>query len=144
MVLIHYVLHRYEMQWFIGILLCWFFFCRFLYELSQIPNFTERAQCIIFQSVFSEGITSVHRKVDIITRVSKVSPNGKLNKRYNILARMLLYFIFYYLLCEQCLFNNFSAISYPCSIPTFIHIFAHSGSYNKSSYLVLPFKRRHK
>ncbi|NWR63138.1 FMN protein, partial [Bucorvus abyssinicus] len=44
---------------------------QFLYELSQIPNFTERAQCIIFQSVFSEGITSVHRKVDIITRVSK-------------------------------------------------------------------------
>uniref|UniRef100_A0A8D0LD25 Formin 1 n=1 Tax=Sphenodon punctatus TaxID=8508 RepID=A0A8D0LD25_SPHPU len=44
---------------------------QFLYELSQIPNFAERAQCIIFQSVFSEGITSVHRKVDIITRVSK-------------------------------------------------------------------------
>ncbi|RLW10057.1 hypothetical protein DV515_00002196 [Chloebia gouldiae] len=43
----------------------------FLYELSQIPNFAERAQCIIFQSVFSEGITSVHRKVDIVTRVSK-------------------------------------------------------------------------
>uniref|UniRef100_U3JSQ9 Formin 1 n=1 Tax=Ficedula albicollis TaxID=59894 RepID=U3JSQ9_FICAL len=44
---------------------------QFLYELSQIPNFAERAQCIIFQSVFSEGITSVHRKVDIVTRVSK-------------------------------------------------------------------------
>ncbi|NXD67084.1 FMN protein, partial [Eolophus roseicapillus] len=54
------------------------YFCfshRFLYELSQIPNFTERAQCIIFQSVFSEGITSVHRKVDIITRVSKALLN---------------------------------------------------------------------
>ncbi|XP_009688248.1 formin-1 isoform X2 [Struthio camelus] len=48
---------------------------QFLYELSQIPNFTERAQCIIFQSVFSEGITSVHRKVDIITRVSKALLN---------------------------------------------------------------------
>nr|XP_008172879.1 formin-1 isoform X3 [Chrysemys picta bellii] len=44
---------------------------QFLYELSQIPNFAERAQCIIFQSVFSEGITSVHRKVDVITRASK-------------------------------------------------------------------------
>ncbi|XP_019352105.1 formin-1 [Alligator mississippiensis] len=44
---------------------------QFLYELSQIPNFAERAQCIIFQSVFSEGITSVHRKVDIITCTSK-------------------------------------------------------------------------
>ncbi|NXY40719.1 FMN protein, partial [Ceuthmochares aereus] len=50
---------------------------QFLYELSQIPNFTERAQCIIFQSVFSEGITSVHRKVDIITRVSKALLNMK-------------------------------------------------------------------
>ncbi|NXG55316.1 FMN protein, partial [Hemiprocne comata] len=48
---------------------------QFLYELSQIPNFTERAQCIIFQSVFSEGITAVHRKVDIITRVSKALLN---------------------------------------------------------------------
>ncbi|NXC50257.1 FMN protein, partial [Penelope pileata] len=48
---------------------------QFLYELSQIPNFTERAQCIIFQSVFSEGITSVRRKVDIITRVSKALLN---------------------------------------------------------------------
>ncbi|KAJ6667335.1 hypothetical protein lerEdw1_017313 [Lerista edwardsae] len=44
---------------------------QFLYELSQIPNFAERARCIIFQSVFSEGITAVHRKVDIIHHVSK-------------------------------------------------------------------------
>ncbi|XP_069065099.1 formin-1 isoform X2 [Pleurodeles waltl] len=44
---------------------------QFLYELSQIPNFAERSQCIIFQSVFSEGITSVHRKVDIISRACK-------------------------------------------------------------------------
>ncbi|NXF18317.1 FMN protein, partial [Rhodinocichla rosea] len=50
---------------------------QFLYELSQIPNFAERAQCIIFQSVFSEGITSVHRKVDIVTRVSKVIAIGR-------------------------------------------------------------------
>ncbi|NWH69438.1 FMN protein, partial [Piaya cayana] len=50
---------------------------QFLYELSQIPNFTERVRCIIFQSVFSEGITSVHRKVDIITRVSKALLNMK-------------------------------------------------------------------
>uniref|UniRef100_A0ACB8G643 Uncharacterized protein n=1 Tax=Sphaerodactylus townsendi TaxID=933632 RepID=A0ACB8G643_9SAUR len=44
---------------------------QFLYELSQISNFAERAQCIIFLSVFSEGITAVHRKVDVINRVSK-------------------------------------------------------------------------
>lgn len=47
-------------------------FYRFLHELAQIPNFAERAQCIIFRSVFSEGITSLHRKVEIITRASKV------------------------------------------------------------------------
>lgn len=45
---------------------------QFLHELAQIPNFAERAQCIIFRSVFSEGITSLHRKVEIITRASKV------------------------------------------------------------------------
>ncbi|XP_066885007.1 formin-1 isoform X2 [Kogia breviceps] len=44
---------------------------QFLHELAQIPNFAERAQCIIFRSVFSEGITAVHRKVEIITRASK-------------------------------------------------------------------------
>ncbi|XP_010842512.1 PREDICTED: formin-1 [Bison bison bison] len=44
---------------------------QFLHELAQIPNFAERAQCIIFRSVFSEGITALHRKVEIITRASK-------------------------------------------------------------------------
>ncbi|KAM4013257.1 formin-1 isoform 3-T6 [Anomaloglossus baeobatrachus] len=42
---------------------------QFLYELSQIPNFTERAKCIIFQSLFAEGIGSVHRKIDIVTQI---------------------------------------------------------------------------
>uniref|UniRef100_A0A8C9L8L3 Formin 1 n=1 Tax=Pavo cristatus TaxID=9049 RepID=A0A8C9L8L3_PAVCR len=60
--------------------------CLFLYELSQIPNFTERAQCIIFQSVFSEGITSVHRKVDIITRVSK-------DNRINLVDYVVIYYL---------------------------------------------------
>ncbi|XP_040189397.1 formin-1 isoform X4 [Rana temporaria] len=41
---------------------------QFLYELSQIPNFTERSKCIIFQSVFAEGICSVRRKIDIVIR----------------------------------------------------------------------------
>ncbi|XP_075049667.1 formin-1 isoform X3 [Mixophyes fleayi] len=41
---------------------------QFLYELSQIPNFKERSQCIIFQSVFAEVIGSVHRKIDIVIR----------------------------------------------------------------------------
>ncbi|CAH2328329.1 formin-1 isoform X1 [Pelobates cultripes] len=43
---------------------------QFLHELSQIPNFSERSQCIIFQSVFTEGICSVRRKVEILSRAS--------------------------------------------------------------------------
>uniref|UniRef100_A0A670XXQ1 Formin 1 n=1 Tax=Pseudonaja textilis TaxID=8673 RepID=A0A670XXQ1_PSETE len=42
---------------------------QFLYELSQISNFAERAQCIIFQSVFNEGIIAVHHK-ELITMKS--------------------------------------------------------------------------
>nr|XP_025854132.1 formin-1-like [Vulpes vulpes] len=44
---------------------------QFLHELAQIPNFAERAQCIIFRSVFSESITTLHRKVEIVTGASK-------------------------------------------------------------------------
>lgn len=44
---------------------------QFLYELSQIPDFSGRAHCIIFQSGFLESMTSIHRKVDIISTVSK-------------------------------------------------------------------------
>ncbi|RXM95594.1 Formin [Acipenser ruthenus] len=44
---------------------------RFLYELSQIPDFSGRARCIIFQPAFTEGITLVHRKVEIVDRVCK-------------------------------------------------------------------------
>ncbi|XP_064182591.1 formin isoform X2 [Anguilla rostrata] len=44
---------------------------QFLYELSQIPDFAGRAQCIIFQSVFFDGISSISRKVEIVSRVCK-------------------------------------------------------------------------
>ncbi|KAI3367812.1 hypothetical protein L3Q82_026649 [Scortum barcoo] len=44
---------------------------QFLYELSQIPDFAGRAQCIIFQSVFLDTIASIRRKVDIISNVCK-------------------------------------------------------------------------
>ncbi|XP_016329559.1 formin-like [Sinocyclocheilus anshuiensis] len=44
---------------------------QFLYELSQIPDFARRAHCIIFQSVFVDSISCVHRKVEIISAVSK-------------------------------------------------------------------------
>ncbi|XP_052009353.1 formin-1-like, partial [Xyrauchen texanus] len=44
---------------------------QFLYELSQIPDFAGRAHCIIFQSVFVDLMSSVHRKVEIISTVCK-------------------------------------------------------------------------
>uniref|UniRef100_A0A665VL16 Formin-like n=1 Tax=Echeneis naucrates TaxID=173247 RepID=A0A665VL16_ECHNA len=44
---------------------------QFLYELSQIPDFAGRAHCIIFQSVFLDTISSIRRKVKIISTVSK-------------------------------------------------------------------------
>lgn len=48
-------------------------FCRFLFQLSQIPNFSERVFCILFQSTFHECITSILRKIEILQRVCKVS-----------------------------------------------------------------------
>ncbi|KAL2082742.1 hypothetical protein ACEWY4_022560 [Coilia grayii] len=44
---------------------------QFLYELSQIPDFSGRAQCLIFQSVFTDSIASIQRKVEIVSRVCK-------------------------------------------------------------------------
>lgn len=44
---------------------------RFLYELSQIPDFADRAQCMIFQSVFLDTISSLRRKVEVISHVCK-------------------------------------------------------------------------
>ncbi|XP_067895516.1 formin isoform X2 [Heterodontus francisci] len=44
---------------------------QFLYELSQIPNFAERTHCIIFQSVFMEGICTIRRKVGNVLHLSK-------------------------------------------------------------------------
>ncbi|XP_028981346.2 formin isoform X2 [Esox lucius] len=44
---------------------------QFLYELSQIPDFSDRAHCIIFQSVFVDCICSIQHKIEIVTTVSK-------------------------------------------------------------------------
>ncbi|KAJ8356244.1 hypothetical protein SKAU_G00190380 [Synaphobranchus kaupii] len=49
---------------------------QFLYELAQIPDFSDRAHCIIFQSTFSDGISSIRRKVEIISDVCKCLLNG--------------------------------------------------------------------
>ncbi|TMS11985.1 Formin [Larimichthys crocea] len=42
---------------------------QFLYELSQIPNFSDRAHCVIFQSAFVDGIASVQRKLKTVSSV---------------------------------------------------------------------------
>lgn len=46
---------------------------RFLFQLSQIPNFSGRVFCILFQSTFDECISSILRKVEILQRVCTVS-----------------------------------------------------------------------
>lgn len=45
---------------------------QFLYELSQIPNFVQRTNSIIFQSTFMEGISTVRRKAESVQRLSKI------------------------------------------------------------------------
>lgn len=47
-------------------------FLRFLYELSLIPNFSERVFCILFQSTFSEGICSIRRKLELLQKLCEV------------------------------------------------------------------------
>ncbi|MEQ2294671.1 hypothetical protein AMECASPLE_006311 [Ameca splendens] len=44
---------------------------QFLYELSQIPDFEGRAHSMIFQSVFLDTVSSLRRKVKIISNVCK-------------------------------------------------------------------------
>lgn len=44
---------------------------QFLYELSQIPDFTGRAHCIIFQTTFLDTIISIRRKVETVSSVCK-------------------------------------------------------------------------
>lgn len=50
---------------------------QFLYQLSQIPNFSERVFCILFQSTFHECITSVVRKIEILQKVCKNLQNSR-------------------------------------------------------------------
>lgn len=52
-----------------------FLCCRFLYQLSLIPNFSGRVFCILFQSSFSECMSSIMRKLDTLQRLCKVSQN---------------------------------------------------------------------
>ncbi|XP_037134541.1 formin-2 [Syngnathus acus] len=45
---------------------------QFLYQLSQIPSFSGRVFCILFQSSFSECMSSIMKKLDTLLNVCKV------------------------------------------------------------------------
>ncbi|XP_062493350.1 formin-2 isoform X1 [Pezoporus occidentalis] len=49
---------------------------QFLYELSLIPNFSERVFCILFQSTFSESICSIHRKLELLQKLCETLKSG--------------------------------------------------------------------
>ncbi|XP_033617852.1 formin-2 [Fukomys damarensis] len=49
---------------------------QFLYELSLIPNFSERVFCILFQSTFSESICSTRRKLELLQKLCETLKNG--------------------------------------------------------------------
>ncbi|XP_023566150.1 formin-2 [Octodon degus] len=49
---------------------------QFLYELSLIPNFSERVFCILFQSTFSESIFSIRRKLELLQKLCETLKNG--------------------------------------------------------------------
>ncbi|XP_051471733.1 formin-2 isoform X2 [Apus apus] len=49
---------------------------QFLYELSLIPNFSERVFCILFQSTFSESIGSIRRKLELLQKLCETLKNG--------------------------------------------------------------------
>ncbi|XP_060943738.1 formin-2 [Limanda limanda] len=51
---------------------------QFLFQLSQIPNFSERVFCILFQSTFHECVTSVLRKIEILQRVCKILQSSQI------------------------------------------------------------------
>ncbi|XP_018413214.1 PREDICTED: formin-2 [Nanorana parkeri] len=45
---------------------------QFLYELTTIPNFSERVFCILLQSTISENISAIHRKLELLQKVCKI------------------------------------------------------------------------
>ncbi|XP_030355506.1 formin-2 isoform X3 [Strigops habroptila] len=49
---------------------------QFLYELSLIPNFSERVFCILFQSTFSESVCSIRRKLELLQKLCETLRNG--------------------------------------------------------------------
>uniref|UniRef100_A0A8D0AIH6 FH2 domain-containing protein n=1 Tax=Sander lucioperca TaxID=283035 RepID=A0A8D0AIH6_SANLU len=54
---------------------------QFLYQLSLIPNFSGRVFCILFQSSFSECMSSIMKKLDTLQRVCKALKDSKTVKQ---------------------------------------------------------------
>ncbi|XP_061915097.1 formin-2 [Entelurus aequoreus] len=50
---------------------------QFLFQLSEIPNFSERVFCILFQNTFQENISSILRKLQTLQRTCKALQSGK-------------------------------------------------------------------
>ncbi|KAJ6664661.1 hypothetical protein lerEdw1_006234 [Lerista edwardsae] len=49
---------------------------QFLYELSLIPNFSERVFCILFQSTFCESISSIRCKLELLQKLCETLKSG--------------------------------------------------------------------
>ncbi|XP_073346242.1 formin-2-like [Pagrus major] len=54
---------------------------QFLYQLSLIPNFSGRVFCILFQSSFSECMSSITRKLDTLQRLCKTLQDSETVKQ---------------------------------------------------------------
>lgn len=54
---------------------------QFLYQLSLIPNFSGRVFCILFQSSFSECMSSIMKKLDTLQRVCKALQDSETVKK---------------------------------------------------------------
>ncbi|XP_057199134.1 formin-2 isoform X2 [Triplophysa rosa] len=50
---------------------------QFLLQLSAVPQFSERVFCILFQSSFTECVSSVQRKLETLLRVCTVLQSGQ-------------------------------------------------------------------
>lgn len=51
-------------------------YSRFLHDLAQIPYFSERCFCLIFQSTFTECLSAVDNSLSNIRMVCQVSPSS--------------------------------------------------------------------
>lgn len=50
-----------------------FIFCRFLYDMSQIPNYADRIFCFMFHSNFQENVSAIDNKLNNLKMTCEVS-----------------------------------------------------------------------